>query len=65
MDKKKRAAFGGILHRNQKADFAGENPAGYLAPEVLRLSGAAGKGQAEQLISVQEQLRLILILKQI
>ena len=34
MDKKNRAAFGGFLHGNQKADFAGENPAEYLAPEV-------------------------------
>ena len=27
-------AFSGFLHGNQKADFAGENPAEYLAPEV-------------------------------
>ena len=34
MDKKNRTAFENFPDGNQKADFAGENPAEYLAPEV-------------------------------
>ena len=34
MDKKIRMAFSGFLHGKRRADFAGENPAEYLAPEV-------------------------------
>ena len=49
---KKRTAFGGFLHGNQKADFAGENPAEYLAPGVSVCAFAPEKGFA---LSVQTE----------
>lgn len=51
MDKKNRAAFGGFLHGNQKADFAGENPAEYLAPEVSVCDFALENGFANSVYS--------------
>ena len=56
MDKKNRTAFKGFLHENQKADFAGENPAVYLAPEVSVSAFALEKGFA--LSVATEQLNL-------
>ena len=56
MDKKNRTAFKGFLHENQKADFAGENPAVYLAPEVSVSAFALEKGFALSVATEQFNL---------
>ncbi len=43
---KKRTALKNFLFRNQKADFTGENPEEYLAPEVSICDFAPEKGFA-------------------
>ena len=51
MDKKNRAAFENFPDGNQNADFAGENPAGYLAPEVSVCDFALENGFAVSILN--------------